>query len=41
MSTDQEEPQTESDFLYTLYSEETTDEYQEQPEQLEFDDASY
>jgi hypothetical protein len=41
MPTDQEETKTESDILYTLYSEETSDDYQEQPEQLEFDDASY
>jgi hypothetical protein len=41
MSTDPEETQTESDILYTLYSEESADEYQEQIEQPEFDDASY
>jgi hypothetical protein len=38
MPTDQEETKTESDILYTLYSEETAD---DQQEQLEFDDASY
>lgn len=41
MSTDPEETQTEPDILYTLYSEEITDDYQEQTEQPEFDDASY
>jgi hypothetical protein len=41
MPTDPEETQTPTDILYTLFSEETTDDYQEQTEQPEFDDASY
>jgi hypothetical protein len=41
MSTEPEETQTPTDILYTLLSEEITDDSQEQTEQPEFDDASY
>jgi hypothetical protein len=41
MSTDPEEAQTQTNSLYTLLSEEITDDSQEQTEQPEFDDASY
>jgi hypothetical protein len=40
MSTVQEQTQTDSEFLLSLYSEDTSDEYDEQT-QLEFDDASF
>jgi hypothetical protein len=41
MPTTLKEDQTQTDILYTIYSEETDDDQQEKTEQPEFDDASH